>query len=195
MKGFIILLCLIALASSGCGVKTETPEQAVIKALNAEKNLDKETAQKYFISNDQLDNAASVSGNEVDPKIIMGKLNFKVLSSSNEKNTATVKTEITNTDIGLILKEYVTQAMTLAFSNAFSDNKLSDEEKQKQTNLIFADLLKKENNKMLTSTIDIKLTKNETSWKLSMDEALKDALLGGFISSEREIGKSFNANK
>jgi hypothetical protein len=122
---------------------------------------------------------------------MLEKLNFKIISSSIEGDTATVKTEITNTDLKLILGEYVKQAFAAAFANAFS-SELSDEEMQKQSEQIFIDLLKKKDNKTITSTVDIKLSKNENSWKIDMNESLQDAVLGGFISAAKDLEASFN---
>lgn len=187
----LAIVCFILTAMlviGGCGSSGETPEQAVTNALNAVKNLDKETAQKYFAYEDLMSNSENelLEDQEI-LKLFVKNFNFKVLSSSIEGDTATVKTEITNMDMKQILGEYMKQAMGLAFGNAFSGDPLSDEEMDKQAEQILMDLLKKEDNKLVTSTVDIKLTKTETSWKLDMDDAAQDAITGGLKSAAESM--------
>lgn len=173
---------------TGCG-GGESPEQAVTNALKAIKNLNMETAKKYFEPEEltKSDSKNDLLENEKNTKLLLKNFSFKVLSSSIEGDTATVKTEITNTDLKLILSEYLKQAFASAFSNAFS-GELSDEDIQKQSEQMFFDLLKREGNKTLTSNIDIKLMKKEDSWRIIMDEYLQDAIFGGLISAMKGLG-------
>ena len=82
----ITFVMLLPLVFTAC--RSETPEQAVTNALNAVKNLDKDTAQKYF-SYDELFNRNSESDelvkDEENIKLIFNKLSFKVISSSKKK--------------------------------------------------------------------------------------------------------------
>jgi hypothetical protein len=188
------VLCF-SLVFMGCGSSRETPEQAVTNLLTAIKNLDVETIQKYVVYEDLFSGdpeSEDLIENEENTKLLTNKLSFKILSSTSEGDTAVVKTEITSIDMAVILGEYMQQAMALAFSNAFAGGAAkSDEEIDAQAEQIFKDLLNRENNKMKTSTIDIKLTKTETGWRLNSDEEFEDAILGGLISASKAIDESF----
>lgn len=191
---FIIVLVL-SLTLVGCGDKGETPEQAVTNALNAIKSLDEETANKYFAYEELMgteDESQEIIENQENTKLLVEKISFKIISSSIDGNNATVKTEITNLDLKAIFEEYLQQAMEFALSNALAGNvATTDEELAKQMEQMLIDLIKREDNVMATSTIDIKLTKNGTSWTLDMDEPLQDAILGGLVSYMTELENSF----
>ncbi|MHB8074011.1 DUF5105 domain-containing protein [Desulfosporosinus fructosivorans] len=196
MRKLFLIMVFIMVILGGCGTKAETPEQSVTKALTAIKNLDNEAAQIYFANEDLFDGKLENEAlkNDETAKLVVEKLSFKTLSSSIKENTATVKTEITNIDVGSIFGEYVKQAMSIAFSNAFSGNKLSDEDVKQQADKMFSDLLKKEDNKTITSTVDIQLTKSDTGWKINMDDSLSDAILGGLVSAGNKMSGDFNGN-
>lgn len=101
-----LILALVILCTS-CGI--EKPEQAVTNALNAVKNLDRTTAQKYFSFNEMFNSnsrADELLKDDENLKLLFNKLNFKIISSSKEGDTATVKTEITNIDMSVILGEF-----------------------------------------------------------------------------------------
>ncbi len=185
---------ILAFVFTACG-RGETPEQAVTNALNAVKNYEKETARKYF-SSDELFSSNSQSDelikDEENIKLIFSKLDFKVLSSTKEKDTATVKTEITNIDMTEIIGEYFRQAMALASGNAFAGaNAKSQEEIDKEAEQLLIDLLKKEDNKKVTFTIDIKLTKHENSWKIDANEEFQNAITGNLYNTIKNMESSF----
>lgn len=189
----ITFVLLLPLVFTAC--RSETPEQAVTNALNAVKNLDKDTAQKYF-SYDELFNRNSESDelvkDEQNIKLIFNKLSFKVISSSKEGNAPTVKTEITNIDMASIMGEFFQKVIALAFSNAFAGNsEKSQEEIDKEAEQILVDLLNREDNKTVTSTIDIKLTKYDNSWKIDANEEFQNAITGGLFNALKNMENSF----
>jgi len=197
---FIAFMVLLSFMLTACSASKETPEQAVTNALNAVKNFDKDTAQKYLaydkLFTDSSDSEADdLIKDEENLKLLVNKLSFKIISSIQEGDTATVKTEITNIDMAAIMGEYFQKAIALAFENAFggADAK-SEEEMEAQAEQIFVDLMKRENNKMRVSTIDIKLTRNENSWKIDTNEEFQDAISGGLFKAIKEIENSFGSS-
>ena len=197
----IVLLLVTLLMLGGCSnsaaVREKTPEQAVESALNAVKNLDRETMQQYFDYEAlfETDNEGTESNalNEEEGLILLVKnLSFKTAPASIEGDQATVKTEISNIDMQAIFAEYFSQLIPLAFSNAFAENPASEEELDQQAEQMILDLLKKQDNEMLTSTVDIQLTKSEHDWKINMDSVLQDALLGGLKSASDALNESLN---
>ena len=195
---FIASVLLLSFIFTACGNSNETPEQAVTNALNAVKNLDENTAQKYFAYDELFISGSSddkLIDDDEDARLLLSKLNFKVISSSKDGDTATVKTEITNIDMATVLDEYLQQVVAIALSYAFSESDAkSEEEMMAEAKQVFTDLLKRDDNEMKTSTIDIKLSRNENSWKIDANDEFKDAMLGGLVSASGEIANSFEGS-
>lgn len=85
--------------------------------------------------------------------------------------------------------------MALAFSNAFAgENAKSEEEMDKEMEQILVDLLSKEDNKTTTSTIDIKLTKNQDGWKIDANDEFQNAITGGLFNTAKNMENSFGDN-
>lgn len=192
----LVLLFSLTIALVGCGQDSgETPEQAVTNALTAVQNLDQDTAEKYFRYEDLITSdseSEEFMEDEETVKLMFDKLDFKIVSSSIEDDTAIVETEITNIDLTTIIIEYIQQAMTVAFEYAFAgDDAPSDAEMEEQMEILFIEMLQDEDSKTVTTTVDIHLTKNADSWKLTIDETLQDALFGGLISGIQEVEDSF----
>jgi len=186
---FVALVLILSSMLTACGSK-ETPEQAVTSALNAVKNSDVDTAQKYF-DQDNLFVVDPETGkavtDEENARLVLSKLNFKVLSSSIDGDTAVVKTEISNIDISSIAMEYFQQVMQLSADDNFDEN-ANDEEIEAQLKKMLTDLLSRDDDTMTTSAIDITLSRHEDSWKINVTDDLKDAVLGGAISVAEVMG-------
>jgi predicted small lipoprotein YifL len=192
----IALMLILSLSLSACGTRGELPEQAVTNALNAVKNVDKETMQKYFgAENSFWDSDSGADGlikDEENLKLLFNKLTYKVISATSENDTATVKTEITNMDLAAVMAEFFQQSMSLAFSNAFGgENAKSEEEITKEAERILIDLMKKEDNETVTATVDIKLTKNEDGWLIDAGDEFTDAVTGGLVSAIENMASGF----
>lgn len=84
-------------------------------------------------------------------KLIFSNLDFKIVSSSINGDSATVKTEITNLDMKSIMGEYVTEAFKFATTNAFlADNKkISEEDVNKKIEQMLIDILSRKDNKKI----------------------------------------------
>jgi len=197
----IICLSLFSACSQG-----ESPKEAVAKALTATKSLDEAGMKNYFTyeelmsfdtSNKNKDTKKQTVQDKEKSKLFFSKLNYKIVSSSVEKDTATVKTEITNLDMKSIMEEYFTQALKLAMDNAFlpEDKQIKKDELDKKMEQILIDMISKKDNKTVTTTVNIKLVKTEKKWKIKMDKELQDAITGGLASiSEKMSGSNQKDN-
>lgn len=184
---FLVVLLALSVALVACN-KIEPPEQAVTNALNAVKNLDKDTIQKYFDSGELLDSEDWVKDDE-SIRLLFDQLQFKIISSSKEGNAATVKTLITNTDMAVIMEEYFEKILELSFNNALPED---DEESDKAMEQLLIDLLKRDNNEKATSTVDIKLARHQDSWVIEPTEEFQDAVTGGLYSTIIAMDESFS---
>ena len=234
----ITAICMvIMLLLAGCNNGTtdvnstnsegETPEQAVENVFNAVKSADRETANKYF-DYDGLYKSLDAEGKEVelDPedqksaeeqsKKVLSEMEYKIISSeeTEDEDTATVKTEITNIDMGKVMKDLVGNVMIMSMQEANKEesDRLSDEETAKvkkvmempvpqlqeilasvfkKTDEMFDETLEKYKDEKVTNTVDIKLNKVSGQWKVVVDDDVKNAVMGGLMKATQEMIDSF----
>lgn len=186
-----ILVLAVLLTLTACGGKGESPEQAVTNALTAIKNCDFAAADKYItyeeLFGDEGGEDTEFVSEDENTKLLFKRLSFKILSSSVDGEAATVKAEITNIDMMEVLSTYFQQAMELAFGNAFSEDPLGEAEIDAQIEQILVDLLESEETSMVTSTVDIQLVKQESTWKINVNEMFQDAVMGGLLDAVSEL--------
>ncbi|HML38601.1 MAG TPA: DUF4878 domain-containing protein [Bacillota bacterium] len=188
----ILLVLLLAVGLVGCG--GESPEQAVKSAFDAIKKSDSTTASKY-INYDELlkagESSEEKSTSEPDEQAgkmaesILKHFDYKIISSSQDGDSATVKAEITNIDMKTIMADFISEAFALAFSG------LDEETMDLQMKNKFDELVDRPDNKTVTKTVDIKLTKSESSWKIDMSNETTDAIFGGMLSAAEDLNSSF----
>lgn len=187
----VIVTLLMSLSLAACGQKIDPPDKVVENALTALKVSDFETAKTYF----DVDPEESISEAETEQEDeimvnIMQNLQYTIISTEENDDTATVKASIKNTNMSSVMSDYISEAFTYAFSN------LSDEEMdQKFTEILNTSL---ENNKdnLLEKEVDITLTKGETGWIITMNDDLIDAITGGMLTIANNFSnaaESFNS--
>jgi len=192
LKGLMIAVTCLCVFSA-CNLGGETPEQSISKALNAVKILDETGMQNYFTYDELMNFGTSNKDKTIkdkqNAKLFFSNLDYKIISSSVNGDAATVKTEITNLDMKSIMGEYVSEAMKFVMANAFTtdDKKLKEEEVDKKVEQMLTDFISRKDNKKVTSTVDIKLTKKDKNWKIQMEKGLQDAITGGLVSFSEEI--------
>lgn len=190
----LFLVMVLSLGLIGCGAATgESPEQAVKNAIDAIKAGDSEKASVYMdydkllLAGDE-ENDDTTEQSKKMAQLILNHLDYKILSSSEEGDTATVRTEITNIDMSKVMADFISQLVTLAFSG------LSEEQLDEKCIEIYTDLINQENNKTVTNTVDIKLSKHEGKWTINWSDDLADAFMGGLLSYSEEMKDSFGGD-
>lgn len=172
MKKISILLLMIfmILTLTACN-SMETPEEAVNNALNAVKEADTETIEKYFDSDITFE---GIEDQDIDDEkqVLVENLNFETLSSIEEEGNAVVEANITNIDMLPVMQKSFVKAMELAFSD------LSEEEIEKQSEEIIINQLNEDDLKTITSKVDIHLENVDNQWKIDLDDNLINALFG-----------------
>jgi hypothetical protein len=186
----ILLVLLLVFGLTACG--GESPEQAVSNALSAVKEMNMKTASKYLDYNKLMNEGESSEesdnvNSDVMMKLILKKFDYKVISSSTDANSATVKVEITNTDMSKIIADFFPEMFGLAFSG------LSKEQLDDKYLEIFTNLMNRPDNKIITKTVEIKLTKNDKSWEVGMSDELADAIYGGMLTAADNMNNSFGS--
>jgi len=176
-KYFVIsILFIVALLFAGCGGATEeTPEQAVTNALNGIKQLNQETMERYFQSGNPM---GDIEEDEEELlKLLVENINFNIISSSVDGDSAIVETEITNINIGNIFGELIGEVMMLVFAGI----EITDEDMDQ----LLVELLERPYNETVTNTVNISLTKDDDvgGWIINTNDELEDAIFGGMFST------------
>lgn len=180
-----MVLFLISVLASPCYGET-APDLVVTEALNALKEMDLETALRYFRDADPTGEFPLEDFSEVEPteepwRMLFENLEFNVLSTSTlaDGQEAIVRTEITNLDLQRIMQLQVKLMMILYMEASFSGQaEPTDEELQH----LFLGLLRGYDGKKRTATVDVRLEMEDGDWFIWADEALLDAIFGGMLS-------------
>ena len=113
-------------------------------------------------------------------------LSWQVISAQEDAaaGTATVTVDLTNLDMAPILGQFLQTALGDALGSAFlsQDQQPTQEEVLQQYLQTLTDLLNQEDLDTKTTTVDVSLTLVDGQWKITLDEALLDALSGGLLS-------------
>lgn len=204
MRKYSKVLCLIlvavmvvaCLAACGGVSPEKLAEQAVSTCIDALKMGDLETAANYLVDADIIeagDDGEDSAMNESMTKIVFGKLNYKILSSTKvDDSTVTVKVEISNVDMKPVFTEFFTQALQYAFANAFADPQPTEEETNQKMEEIFNSCISKEDLTTVTEEVDVKVVKDGDGWIIEGDDTLANALLGGLLNVVEELEDSFS---
>lgn len=124
-------------------------------------------------------------------------LSWQVISAQEDAaaGTATVTVELTNLDMAPILGQFLQTALGDALGSAFlsQDQQPTQEELLQQYLQTLTDLLNQEDLDTKTTTVDVSLTLVDGQWKITLDEALLDALSGGLLSLGDALTQALDA--
>ena len=197
-------LCLglaiaMALGLAGCAQR-ESAQSVVQKAIDSVKTMDVETMQSYW-GNDQfkdIDNSGADAESDDESLSMMTlfvkNLDYQIIESNEEKETATVKVQITNLDMSSIMSDFMSEAFKEALSYAFlpEEQRPTDEDMNKMSNDILTNLLEREDNPKVTNTVDITLSLRDNQWVINPSADAVDAMLGGISSFSETMNNAFS---
>lgn len=202
MKKVICAVLALLLIFSLAGCSGEKPEEVVERVTQAIKegkiesvrgNIDLSALDKLFPASEEeskkeTDETLLSDGQETAFPVekTLDKITVKILSSEKDGNNATVKAECTAVDLTEFLKGYMQKSMEMAL-----DFTKDDTAKDEELNKYAADYLAQEDVPMKTTTVDIKLTKSDKTWKITSTTEYLDALTGGYLSTVQSLAESF----
>lgn len=173
------------------GCSSASPDATVSNYLDSFKNGKVEEADKYITATSDTDETEIIDNEnpEVDAamKNAYSKLTYKILDSTIDGDKASVETEITAPNLGVIFTELLQEAIPLAFASAFSED--ADDEMDELMNTMLIDKLNDEDLSMITKTVDIKLVKENNTWLIDIDDNLLDAMTGNMSAIADVFGE------
>jgi|LSQX01.2.fsa_nt_gb hypothetical protein len=186
-----VVFLIVVLLITGCGTKRETAEQAVVSAFQALKKRDTVQIQRYFPEEESiLELRSDVPQDDEVLEALLNRLECNVISSSVSGDNAIVKAEVKNVDFGAVFEEWFGMAMVMAFADAFSEESSSS---TNNTDELLLNMLKRDDNKMRTAIIDVRLRQVNNAWILDTtdSEEMRDAIFGGMMTSLEIMANTF----
>ncbi len=178
----ILISTLLVFILAACS-SAVTPKEVVEKGITSIKELNLIQIQKYF-NTDEISDENDILGEDFEVEnmeifaLMTKNISYEVIDEKIDGDEATVKAKITNINMTVIMGEYITQALALAFSQ-IGQTDVDEDEIQKQMEDLLVDLLSKEDNEMITTEVDVKLNKVDEDWKIDLNDDLVNALFGG----------------
>lgn len=151
-----------------------SPQETVDKAFGAMLKLDGKTFGQYIQNDGKTDKGIVYKDNKLFGdneddhgkeliKSIVSKFSYKVISSSEQGDSATVKVQITNRDLSGVLKQLITAGVKGNVDESTLVELINKTDKTKQFD------------------VDIKLKYQDDQWKIDMTQDLLNAIAGGFV--------------
>lgn len=194
-----LLMCLsLALGLAACGGQASAQE-VTEEGLAALRDLDVLALPQYW-NTEGIDlgdlGSFAEAGQDLDlsaedtaalVQAMTRHLSWQVISSQEDPaaGTATVTVALTNLDMAPVMGQFLQEVFSDALSSALqADGQQPTEEERTQQYLqTLTDLLNQEDLDTRTTTVDVPLTLVDGQWKITPDEAVVDALLGGLLST------------
>lgn len=198
-RGIIALLITLGLLVLGGCSKKVGPEDTVEKYLSATKKLDLETMASTILpsNTDDIDKTTTLMDEKDDDytqyfvdylKANAKKMTFKIGKSEVNDDKATVTVDCKYIDGAPILAATIQDVIANAFSMAFSDEEMTDEEISQMFEDSLEEHRKDTKESFKEATIKINCIKQDDKWYISeTDDELLDVATSGFISASKEL--------
>ncbi len=197
----LIVVIIVALAFGGYFVVLKIQENNVLakvdEVFNVIKSGNEEEIKKY-IDLDDVENQSknkstkeateSVVDDEKMLKAITKNLNYEVISKDTKWNNCTLTLKVSNKDFKTVLSGYMSKAITLAFSSAFSDDKDAEEKMEKELETYFQEQYNSDSVPTISNEITLNVKKEKGEWKVNYEKAsLLNAIMPGFSEIKKSL--------
>ncbi|RCX13505.1 uncharacterized protein DUF4878 [Anaerobacterium chartisolvens] len=186
----IILCLLFTLTASlaSCTSASGSPDKAVSSFFEAIKEADVNTASKY-LSSASDDLTYDDEEQEKIMKKIFNNLDYKIISTEKDGDTATVNVKITSPDLVKIVSEMISELMPKLFEMALSGDENADQNSEELIKQYFDNSLSSPDMPLISSDVEIKLSysKDKKSWLIVPDDSLINAMTGNAAKAFAEM--------
>lgn len=171
---------------------SDPPEKVVSNYLNALKSKDLETA-KTFVSREDDQIFTEIEDGELAYQMltILETLSFNIISTEVNDSTATVKAKVKNIDMDPAMRNFISELVSLSFSNLEEGINLDEETLKTKQKEIFSTVLEANRDITIETEVDIQLIKSSTGWLLVRSEELEDGITGGLLSIRKDFKSIF----
>jgi len=118
---FLACIAMVGMLFAGCAPK---PNDVVKDLLNTLKKGDFDKAQQYMITEENGLDFEAIKNDQAVTELynkIFANLEYEIVETNSNKDSATVKLKTTNLDMDKISREAIAEALSQQLANAFSD--------------------------------------------------------------------------
>ncbi|MBQ7822007.1 MAG: hypothetical protein IJ391_06980 [Clostridia bacterium] len=181
-----IALCMVMLLTllSGCGSKrSEGAEKYLSEQLDVFKDANEENIESILGGDGS---GAIFSG--MDPAFFLmlyENLDYTIVDSSENGDTAEVKVKISNIDCGAVMQDYITKLMLASAESDYEDTsdandwEAYDDELSRIASEVVKDIAENGEYETIENTVTVSLTKVDGEWTIDNTEEFSAALLPG----------------
>ena len=185
-KSLKILLVIILVAAVLIGgyfgflqIMKKQARDTIENMFTAFKSGDENQIKEFINIDDAVDNSEDESEGSEMEKIMLKKLDYEIESLDCKFNQCTVKLKVTNKDLKTVFQNYMTKAISLAFSQATDQS--SDGDIESQLKDFFEEQYDSDSVENVSTEITVSLNREQGKWKVSCDEdKVVDAILPGY---------------
>ncbi|HCX63848.1 MAG TPA: hypothetical protein DHN33_01375 [Eubacteriaceae bacterium] len=203
---FVVGIMLILLMLAGCS-QEQQPAEAVEEFLDAAKDMDYESAACYVDSssvNGEADFKGDFLTSEETEEITdsteaftnyfesnLKKLDYEIVETEEiDEQSAVVTVDVSYVDSKPVIQAAFGELIVQAFSMAFSEVEMSEEEQAEMFEGIFAEKVESTPEKVVDETIEVSCVKQEEEWYISQpNKALFNAITAGLYSADEIFGE------
>jgi hypothetical protein len=190
-KRISILLCLI-LSFAFVGCSQVKPEDSVKGYFEALKKQDIQAAQSFM--QNQSEAFTGEAEQEKILNLIFSNLNYEIISSKVDEDTAIVKLKVTACDLATVTGNMIKDLMGRLISMALSGEQDLEAKSAQLREEYFTKALKDPQTPLITSEIDINLVMDSSSkkWLIVGDDNLANAITGNFVTAMKKFSEGFS---
>ena len=185
-KSLKILLVIILVAAVLIGgyfgflqIMKKQARDTIENMFTAFKSGDENQIKEFINIDDTVDNNEDESEGSEMEKIMLKKLDYEIESLDCKFNQCTVKLKVTNKDLKTVFQNYMTKAISLAFSQETDQS--SDGDIESQLKDFFEEQYDSDSVENVSTEITVSLNREQGKWKVSCDEdKVVDAILPGY---------------
>lgn len=190
----VLLLIILCLALASCAPARVSARQAMTDVMEAVKATDIVRVRELMGTDTILGAPAesersegSEASEETQPAdesgitkdqvaAIFKNISYKILSASEDKETATIEIEITNKDMQSVFDNYMAAAVDMFLSE--DNEELTEEEQAAKFGEILIKLIEEEED-YVTSTVTVEMSYKDGKWTIDPNPEFFNALMGG----------------
>lgn len=192
LKIILVIILIVAVLVGGyfgyVQLMKKQAKNTIDEMFIALKSGDENQIKKYINIEDAIDDSEEKSEGAEMENIMLKKLNYEFESLDVKFNQCTAKLKITNKDLKKVFQNYMTKAISLAFSQTLEST--SDEDIESELKQYFEEQYDSDNTETISTELTVTMQKERGKWNITIDEnELVDAILPGY----REIIEYLNS--
>ncbi|MCY6370057.1 hypothetical protein [Clostridium ganghwense] len=184
----LLIIFTLSLSFISCG-SSAVPDDSVKAFFGSLQKQDFKTASTYVKDANNSINFDNPQQKEIVNKIV-SKLQYEIISSTTDGDTAKVKTKITSPDLVKVTGKMVSDLLPTLFAQALNGEKTDQAKTDKMVTDYFIKNIDDPKVEMISNEVEINLVKNKNTWLLVGDDDLINAITGNLTKAFADLSTS-----